>query len=77
MCGDLEPSRTEKEGSVGRYTVAENLIIQFPASLARDMADIEGENDKEHPDNKKLSSEGWQSLRERKRHCTDCLCLVS
>lgn len=29
-----------------------------------------------HPDNKKLSGEGWQSLREKKRGCTDCLCLL-
>ncbi len=33
------------------------------------------EGDKEHPDNKKLSGEGWNSLRERKRSCTDCLLL--
>lgn len=35
-----------------------------------------GDNDTNHPDNKKMSGEGWTSLRERKRHCTDCLCLI-
>ena len=39
--------------------------------------DEENEKDKDHPDNKKLSGEHWTSLREKKRHCTDCLFLVS
>ena len=30
-----------------------------------------------HPDNKKLSGENFTSLREKKRGCTDCLCVVS
>jgi hypothetical protein len=34
------------------------------------------DKDKDHPDNKKLSGENWSSLREKKRSCTDCLCLV-
>jgi hypothetical protein len=34
------------------------------------------DNDKDHPDNKKLSSEGFKNLRERDRGCTDCLCVV-
>lgn len=33
-------------------------------------------SDKTHPDNKKFSGEGWQDLSEKKRHCTDCMCLV-
>ncbi len=34
------------------------------------------DNDKDHPDNKKLSGEGFTSLREKSRGCTDCLCVV-
>jgi hypothetical protein len=32
--------------------------------------------DKTHPDNKKFSGEGWSDLKDKKRHCTDCLCLL-
>lgn len=39
-------------------------------------AAAEEDKDKDHPDNKKLSAEGWSSLREKKRSCTDCLCLL-
>lgn len=40
------------------------------------MSESENGKENEHPDNKKLSAEGWQSLREKKRGCTDCLCLL-
>jgi len=40
------------------------------------MADKSGDGEPTHPDNKKLSGEGWTGLRERKRGCTDCLCLL-
>jgi len=36
----------------------------------------EQDNDTNHPDNKKLSGENWSSLKEKKRSCTDCLCLL-
>lgn len=32
--------------------------------------------DDNHPDNKKFSGDGWQDLKQKKRHCTDVLCLV-
>lgn len=32
--------------------------------------------DANHPDNKKLEHEGWDDLRKKKRHSTDCLCLL-
>ena len=40
------------------------------------MSDKEGGGDENHPDNKKLTGEGWTTLRERPRGCTDCLCVV-
>ena len=42
------------------------------------MADDEAVRQKElqHPDNKKFSGEGWQDLSQKKRHCTDVLCLL-
>jgi hypothetical protein len=60
-----------KDHSVDGYTIHQNLQRQ-----RRPMSEEENTADKDHPDNKKLSSEGWSNLRERKRHCTDCLCLV-
>ena len=39
--------------------------------------DREGGGDENHPDNKKLTGENWTSLREKKRGCTDCMCVVS
>lgn len=36
----------------------------------------ETENDKNDPDNKKLEHEGWNSLQEKERSCTDCICLL-
>ena len=38
--------------------------------------ETESESDKKHPDNKKMSGDGWTDIREKKRGCTDCLCLV-
>ena len=38
------------------------------------MNDAEGDND--HPDNKKLAHEGWESLKDKKRSCTDTVCIV-
>ena len=35
----------------------------------------EFENDKNDPDNKKAEHEGWTTLQEKKRSCTDCLCV--
>lgn len=39
-------------------------------------SDKAGGGDENHPDNKKLSGENWTSLREKKRGCTDCLCVL-
>jgi hypothetical protein len=38
-----------------------------------------GDNDREGggDENKKLTGENWTSLREKKRGCTDCMCVVS
>lgn len=33
--------------------------------------------DKNHPDNKQMEHEGWNSITEKKRGCTDFLFLVS
>lgn len=33
-------------------------------------------SDSNHPDNKPLKHEGWSDIREKKRHCTDCLFLL-
>jgi len=38
--------------------------------------DKNGGGDENHPDNKKLTGENWGSLREKKRGCTDCLCIL-
>ena len=38
---------------------------------------VDADKDRDHPDNKKLEHEGWESLKDKKRGCTDCLCLVS
>eukprot|EP01006_Ploeotia_vitrea_P026083 TRINITY_DN59057_c0_g1_i1.p1 TRINITY_DN59057_c0_g1~~TRINITY_DN59057_c0_g1_i1.p1 ORF type:complete len:649 (+),score=-43.50 TRINITY_DN59057_c0_g1_i1:57-2003(+) len=40
------------------------------------MSDAEVDKDKDDPDNKKLVHEGWDSLTEKKRGCTDCPCLL-
>lgn len=32
--------------------------------------------DAAHPDNKPLKHDGWSDIREKKRHCTDCLCFL-
>lgn len=32
--------------------------------------------DAAHPDNKALKHEGWSDIREQRRHCTDCLCVL-
>jgi hypothetical protein len=44
-------------------------------------ADNDGQSNSEpesnHPDNKKLTGTQWVSLKEQKRGCTDCICLVS
>lgn len=37
---------------------------------------MEGDGDNDHPDNKKLQHEGWNSLTEKKRSCTDVLCVL-
>ena len=34
------------------------------------------EESKDDPDNQKSVHEGWESIREKKRGCTDCLCLL-
>lgn len=39
------------------------------------MSDI-SDRDANDPDNKKLVHEGWTSLQEKKRSCTDCLCIL-
>lgn len=39
-------------------------------------ATTETESDKKHPDNKKLSGDEWTDLKDKKRGCTDCLCLL-
>ena len=33
-------------------------------------------DDATHPDNKALKYEGWSDIREQRRHCTDCLCVL-
>ncbi len=33
-------------------------------------------NPDSNPDNKQLDKEEWVSLKEKKRGCTDCICLV-
>jgi hypothetical protein len=38
---------------------------------------VESDADSKHPDNIKAEHEGWNSLSEKPRGCTDCLCLVS
>lgn len=38
--------------------------------------DKAGGGDENHPDNKKLAGANWTSLREKKRGCTDCLCVL-
>mgnify|MGYP003386366576 CR=1 FL=1 len=41
-------------------------------------ADPDGfDSDKNDPDNKKAEHEGWTSLQEKKRSCTDTICIVS
>jgi len=37
---------------------------------------VQSESDKEHPDNKKLEGGDWEDIRQKRRSCTDCLCLV-
>lgn len=36
----------------------------------------ESANDNNDPDNKKLVHEGWTSLKEKKRSCTDTFCIL-
>lgn len=38
--------------------------------------DKNGGGDENHPDNKKLTGENWVSLRDKKRGCTDCICVL-
>lgn len=39
-------------------------------------SDGENSSDSNHPDNQKSTHEGWESIRDKKRGCTDCLCLL-
>eukprot|EP01041_Mallomonas_annulata_P011121 gene11121-23243_t len=34
------------------------------------------EADRNHPDNKKLSADEWTDIKDKRRHCTDCICLL-
>ena len=40
------------------------------------MSDDTGDENENHPDNKKLTGTEWTALTEKKRGCTDCLCLL-